>query len=194
MSVEQHEVVEASLRESAAVVEAVLRELTVDIAQAGSWVSAGLRSGGQVLVFGNGGSAADAQHFAAELVGFFERERAALAAVALTTDTSLLTAIANDKGVDHIFERQLQALARPGDIVIGISTSGQSTNVVKALRWAREAGIRTIGLTGADESAMTSHCDLAVKVPSTRTARIQEAHCAILHAMCSLIEAELVGS
>jgi D-sedoheptulose 7-phosphate isomerase len=193
VTVARRQLVESSLRESAAVAQAVLRELPADVATVAAWVCASLRDGGQVLVFGNGGSAADAQHFVAELVGFFERDRPPLAAVALTADTSLLTAIANDRGIELVFKRQLEALARPGDTAVAISTSGRSVNVVNALRWAQEAGIRTIGLTGGQESEMIRYCDLAVKVPSGRTARIQEAHGAILHAVCAAVEAELFG-
>jgi D-sedoheptulose 7-phosphate isomerase len=148
------------------------------------------RSGGKVLVCGNGGSAADAQHIAAEFVGRYETERIALPSIALTTDTSALTAIANDFGFDRVFERQVEALANPGDCLIAISTSGNSPNVIAAVMAARKIGVSVIGMTGSDGKKLASLCDSCLMVPSTRTARIQEAHITIAHIWCEMIDAE----
>lgn len=148
-----------------------------------------LVSGEKILICGNGGSAADAQHFAAELVGRFEKERRGFPSIALTTDTSALTAIGNDYGFERIFARQLEALATVGDILIGISTSGNSPNVIAAVMKAREIGCRTIGMTGAKGKKLASLCDVTVLVPTERTARIQEAHSAIIHIWCEMIDA-----
>jgi D-sedoheptulose 7-phosphate isomerase len=149
-----------------------------------------LGGGGRILVFGNGGSAADAQHFASELVGRFMRERPAMAAIALTTDASILTAVANDYSFRRVFVRQLEALARPGDLAFGISTSGESPNVLDALRYAREQGLRTVALTGRDGGSIGAAAELHVNVPDQNTARVQEVHRTIMHAMCELIERE----
>jgi D-sedoheptulose 7-phosphate isomerase len=150
-----------------------------------------VRRGGRVLVFGNGGSAAEAQHFAAELVGRFEAERRALPAIALTTDTSALTAVANDYGFERVFARQVEALGRPGDVALGISTSGGSANVILGLKVARAAGLATIGLTGRDGGAVGCHVDVHVNVPEASTARVQEAQLTLLHVLCALVEQEL---
>ncbi len=152
---------------------------------------AALRGGGKILVCGNGGSAADAQHFAAELVGRFERERRAIAAVALTTDTSILTAIANDEGYARVFARQVEALGRAGDVLLGISTSGASANVVEAQAAAKAAGLTTVALTGRDGGVLGAAADIHINVPSPSTARVQEVHRTLLHAMCELVEREL---
>ncbi len=151
-------------------------------------VASRLRSGGKVLAFGNGGSAADAQHLAAEFVNRFLRDRPPLAAVALTTDTSALTAIGNDFGFDQVFEKQVRALARPGDVAVGISTSGRSPNVVRALRAAREAGCLCVGLTGEGGGDLAELCDHLVRAPSRHTPRIQECHIAWIHALCDLVD------
>jgi D-sedoheptulose 7-phosphate isomerase len=152
---------------------------------------ASLRAGGKILVCGNGGSAADAQHFAAELVGRFERDRRALASLALTTDTSVLTAVANDSAYARVFARQVEGLGRRGDVLIGISTSGGSANVLAALAAAKDAGLTTVALTGCDGGAVGAAADIHVNVPSRSTARVQEVHRTLLHAMCELIEQEL---
>jgi D-sedoheptulose 7-phosphate isomerase len=149
-------------------------------------------AGGQVLLFGNGGSAADAQHAAAELVVRFERERRGLAAVALTTDTSVLTATGNDYGFDRLFARQIEALGRPGDVAFGISTSGTSANVLAAMDAARARGLRTIALTGRDGGPIGRGADVHVNVPSDATARVQEVHRTLLHVICDLVEAAFV--
>lgn len=145
----------------------------------------------KLILFGNGGSAADAQHIAAELVNRFGLERIALPAIALTTDTSVLTSIANDYDYSKIFARQVEALAEKGDVVIGISTSGASLNVIKGIEVAREKGAKTIGLTGKNGGKLARTADLVLKVPSNDTPRIQEAHITILHVICYLIEKRL---
>ena len=152
-----------------------------------------LRAGGKILLAGNGGSAADAQHIAAELVGRFAFDRAPLPAIALTTDTSALTAIGNDYGFDSVFERPLRALGRKGDLFIGISTSGRSPNVVAALRAAREIGIASVGFTGTKGASMSALCDHILIAPSDDTALIQQLHITAAHAICGLVESELFG-
>jgi phosphoheptose isomerase len=144
--------------------------------------------GGKALVFGNGGSAADAQHFAAELVGRFQKDRAARAALALSTDTSVLTAVANDVGYDRVFARQIEALGAPGDLAIGISTSGGSPNVLAGLATAKARGLTTIALTGRDGGRVGAMADIHVNVPRASAARVQEVHRTLLHAICELIE------
>ncbi len=152
---------------------------------------AALRKGGKVLVCGNGGSASDAQHFAAELVGRFEKERPALAAIALTTDTSILSVIANDYSYERVFARQVDAIGRPGDVLLGISTSGGSQSVLEAITVAHAAGLTTIALTGRSGGVVGAAADIHVNVPASSTARVQEVHRTLLHAMCALIEREL---
>ncbi len=156
-------------------------------------VGRALAAGGQVLACGNGGSAADAQHFAAELVGRFTKERRALAAVALTTDTSVLTAVGNDLGFERVFARQVEALGRAGDVLVGISTSGRSPNVLAAFAAAKARRMTTIALTGCDGGAIGAAADLHVNVPSPSAARAQEVHRTLLHVICELVEAELAG-
>jgi len=145
-------------------------------------------AGGKLLIFGNGGSAADAQHLAAELVNRFQRERDAIAAVALTTDASILTSVANDYSFDRVFVRQVEALGRAGDVALGISTSGESDNVVKGLEAARARGLKTIALTGRDGGALGRVADVHVNVPEQSTARVQEVHRTLIHAICELVE------
>jgi D-sedoheptulose 7-phosphate isomerase len=147
-----------------------------------------LGAGGKLLVLGNGGSAADAQHVAAELVGRFERARRPLAALALTADSSVVTSVANDEGYAEVFVRQVEALGRAGDVVLAISTSGRSPNVVAALKTARELGLRTIALTGGDGGDAGLLGDVHVNVPAESTARVQEVHRTLLHAICGLVE------
>jgi len=151
-----------------------------------------LEQGHKVLVMGNGGSAADAQHLAGELVGRFLRERRALPAVALTTDTSVLTAVGNDYGYEQVFARQVEALAEAGDVCVGISTSGGSRNVVLALEKARDKGCVTVGLTGRDGGEVGRRSDLWIGVPSSKTPRIQEAHILVIHILCDLVEQRFV--
>jgi D-sedoheptulose 7-phosphate isomerase len=161
------------------------------IADAASAILAASQEGRKVLVFGNGGSAADAQHLSAELVCRFQRERRPVAAVALTTDASVVTAIANDCGFDRVFVRQIEALGTRGDLAVGISTSGQSANVVEGLRAARARGLRTIAMTGRDGGPAGTLADIHINVPDPSTARIQEAHRTVIHAICELVEREL---
>jgi len=147
-----------------------------------------IESGGKIILFGNGGSAADAQHIAAELVGRYKVNRKGLPAIALTTDTSALTSIGNDFGYENIFSRQLEALLNKNDLVIGISTSGNSLNVIKALEYAKNFGVRVIGLSGGNGGKMNNVCDLNLVIPSNDTPRIQEMHIFVGHTLCHLID------
>ena len=170
-----------------------LQALAPEVDQGAALIIETLRAGGTVFFCGNGGSAADAQHLAAELLGRFELERAPLPAVALNGNSSTVTAIGNDYGFEAVFERQIRGLGRTGDLLVGLSTSGNSANVVRALQAARRIGVRTLGLTGEDGGAMAGECDLCLRVPSRNTARIQEMHIAIGHVMCELAEAALAA-
>lgn len=165
-----------------------LSSLSPEIEAAAKLVCDALRGGGKLLLCGNGGSAADSQHIAAEMTGRFVKERRPLAAIALSTDTSALTCIANDYGFDEVFSRQVMALGARGDCLLAISTSGSSRNVVRAAEAARSAGISVIGLLGRDGGALRGLCDLAIIVSSQTTARIQEAHIFIGHTLCALVE------
>jgi D-sedoheptulose 7-phosphate isomerase len=158
------------------------------IALAAAAIERATADGHKMLTFGNGGSAADAQHFAAELVGRFERDRQALAAMALTPDSSLVTALANDYGYDTVFTRQIEALGREGDVAFGISTSGRSRNVEAALAAAKAGGLVTVALTGGDGGRMGRDSDIHLNVPESSAARVQEVHRTIMHAICSLLE------
>lgn len=149
-----------------------------------------IKNGGKVLLMGNGGSAADSQHIAAEIVGRFKKERKGLPAIALTTDTSILTSVGNDYGYDYIFARQIEALCRPEDLVIGLTTSGNSANVVSAIEAAKTVGATTVGLTGGTGGKLNALCDYNIVVPSDVTARIQEAHIFIGHSLCEILESE----
>ena len=163
-------------------------------AQAAELLFNTLANDGKFLICGNGGSAADAQHFAAEMTGRFEQERMELAAIALTTDTSALTAIGNDYGFDHIFSKQVRALGRTGDVLVGISTSGNSGNVIEAIKAAHQNGMKVIALTGRDGgkiAQMLQEGDVLLNVPYPRTARIQEVHILLIHAMCDCIDTML---
>ena len=164
-------------------------------AQAAELLLACLMNDGRFLICGNGGSAADAQHFAAEMTGRFEKERMELAAIALTTDTSALTAIGNDYGFEHIFSKQVRALGRAGDVLVGISTSGNSANVIEAIKAAHERDMRVIALTGREGgkiAAMLQDSDILLNVPYPRTARIQENHILLIHAICDCIDTMLL--
>lgn len=165
-----------------------LGALIEPIEHIGARLVAALQSGGKLLLCGNGGSAADAQHIAAELVGRFARARAGLPAIALTTDTSALTAIANDFGYEQVFARQVQALARPGDVLVGISTSGNSANVLQAVDMARGMGVHTVGLLGGTGGVLAGRVDDALVVPSSETPRIQECHILLGHIWCQMID------
>jgi D-sedoheptulose 7-phosphate isomerase len=162
-----------------------------DVARAAQMIIEAMRAGAKLLIFGNGGSAADAQHIASELAFKMGRERAALPALALTTDTSLLTAISNDRNFSYVFARQIQAIGRSGDIALAISTSGNSPNIIEAIKVARGMGIKSIGLLGAGGGQAASLVDLALIVPHDETPRIQEVHIVIGHIICHLIEDEL---
>jgi D-sedoheptulose 7-phosphate isomerase len=163
------------------------------VAAAGAIVAA-LARGGKVLVFGNGGSAADAQHLSAELVGRFERERRGFAAIALTADTSVITSVANDYGFDRIFARQIEALGAAGDVAVAISTSGSSPNVVAAVEAAKARGLAVVAITGRDGGAVGPAADIHVNVPEPSAARAQEVHRTIIHALCDLVERELAAA
>lgn len=165
-----------------------LKTLTPMVIQGSEVMITALRAGGKVLFCGNGGSAADSQHLAAELMGRFLVDRAPLAAVSLTTDTSALTAIGNDYGYEHVFSRQLRGLGRKGDVLVGISTSGNSKNVIAALEMARKMDIRTIGLTGGNGGSMQQWCNVCLCVPAQRTDMIQQMHITLGHMMCGLVE------
>jgi D-sedoheptulose 7-phosphate isomerase len=176
-------------------VEEAIRVKTRFVAEQGQAVlaiarllAATLQQGKKILIFGNGGSAADAQHFAAELVNRFQVERPPLAALALTTDTSILTSIANDYDFLEVFAKQVRALGQAGDAALGISTSGASANVVRALQASRELGLKTIALSGGDGGAVAAQADLAIIVPSRQTPRIQEVHLMVIHVLCDLVD------
>ncbi len=179
--------IQQSLTEHRAALETV-SAMAPEILRAAESITQTLRRGGRVFACGNGGSAADAQHFAAELTGRFERERRGLAGIALTTDTSALTAIGNDYGFDAVFARQLEALGQSGDLLLALSTSGHSPNVVRAVETARAHDIGTLGLLGRDGGAIAGLVDQALIVPATRTARVQEMHILILHLLCEAID------
>jgi len=163
------------------------------VARAADLVISAIKTGGKVLIFGNGGSAADAQHIAAELVNRLNYDRPPIAAIALTTDTSILTSIGNDASFDDLFERQLRALGRQGDVALAISTSGNSPNVLRAVAAARELGIKTVGLAGRDGGKLAAAVDIALIVGARSTQRIQETHITIAHILCELIEDALFG-
>jgi len=188
------ELISASLREGAELRTVVARDCSTAIFEAADLITMCLQGDGKLLFFGNGGSAADAQHLAAEFVGRFVRERAGLPAIALTTDSSILTAVGNDYGFDQIFARQIQALGRPGDVAIAISTSGNSLNVLEGVKEARKRKLKTIGLTGKDGGLLAQQTNVAIMVPSTSTARIQECHIAIGHLFCELVDGDFSES
>ena len=188
--------VAAQFAESADLKRAASAALAAPVARAGALLAGSLRAGGKVLACGNGGSAADAQHFAAELINRFEMERAPLAGIALTTDTSTLTSIANDYAYAQVFSKQVRAIGRRGDVLIGISTSGNSANVIEAIAAAHEMGIAVLALTGNGGGKMAGVLrpdDVHLCVPHKKTARIQEVHLLILHCLCDLIDFELFG-
>lgn len=186
--------IERHIRRHIEVFEDVFLPMAPRVEQSAELLCSCFRTGGKVLVMGNGGSAADAQHLAAELVGRFMRNRAALPAIALTTDTSILTAVANDFGYDEVFRRQIEALADPGDVVIGISTSGNSPNVVAALELARQKGCHIITFSGRDGGKMSAYADIDLNVAVEETPRIQEVHLSIIHILCDLIETQMFAA
>jgi D-sedoheptulose 7-phosphate isomerase len=169
-------------------IEKTIETMADDIESASKVVVESLKRGNKVLLCGNGGSAADAQHIAAELTGRYKTERVSLPAIALTTDTSALTAIGNDYGYDRVFVRQAEAFLQKGDIMIGISTSGNSANVIEAFKLAKDKGATTIALSGRDGGAMKEHADINLIVPSDNTPRIQEMHILIGHTICQIID------
>ncbi|MDP3791952.1 MAG: D-sedoheptulose 7-phosphate isomerase [Candidatus Omnitrophota bacterium] len=183
--------IESYIKESIKTKELVLKDQLGNIEKAATLIIDSLKNGGKLLVFGNGGSAADSQHMAAELVGRFKMERRALPAIALTCDTSALTAIANDYGYDVVFSRQVEALGRKGDIALGISTSGNSKNVIEAFKKAKAIGIKTIALIGSDGGKMKGEADISIIVPSKDTPRVQESQAMIAHILCALIEEDI---
>jgi D-sedoheptulose 7-phosphate isomerase len=195
MNIEER--IEKHFNESAQLKLATAPRLAAPIARAAQVMTDSLKSGGKVLACGNGGSAADAQHFSAELLGRFERERQELAAIALTTDTSAITAIANDYSYDMIFAKQVRGLGAKGDILIAISTSGNSNNVIEAMNAARTKGMIVVALTGRDGGkigALLGANDVHLNVSSNVTARIQEVHILILHCLCDAIDCNLFGA
>jgi D-sedoheptulose 7-phosphate isomerase len=177
-----------SLQEHQETIQNLIDSALPEIERSGQIICEALASGRKVLLCGNGGSAADAQHIAAELVGCYEKQRRSWPAIALTTDTSALTAVSNDLGYEQVFARQVAGLAQAGDVLIAISTSGKSKNVLRAAEQARELGCKTIALTGATAEPLRSLCDVAVAVPSNRTSRIQEAHITIGHLWCEMVD------
>lgn len=187
------EAVRATLQESANIKMQLAREQTETLVAALEAIVAALAAGRTIFFFGNGGSAADAQHLAAEMVGRFTLERRPLPALALTTDTSILTSIGNDYGFENIFLRQIQGLGRPGDVAVGISTSGNSPNVLRAMESAQEQGLVTIALTGRGGGALARQAQFCLRVPSENTARIQESHITIGHLICQAVDEALAA-
>jgi len=177
-----------SLREHQATLESLIDQTLPDIERSGRLICDSLNRGNKLIICGNGGSAADAQHIAAELVGRYEKVRRSFPAIALTTDTSALTAVSNDYGFEEVFARQVAGLATAGDVLVAISTSGKSPNVLRAVEKARELGCHTIALTGAGAEPLSSTCDMAVVVRSPRTSRVQEAHITIGHLWCEMVD------
>lgn len=170
------------------VLDTVLDTLKGDIAKASKLIVSTLKTGNKILLLGNGGSAGDAQHIAAELTGRYKTERRGLPAIALTTDTSALTAIGNDYGFDRIFDRQVEALGREGDLLIAISTSGKSMNVINAITFGKDIGMPSIGLSGKGGGKMKNLCDINIIIPSDDTARIQEMHILVGHILCGIVD------
>jgi D-sedoheptulose 7-phosphate isomerase len=189
---EMNEILRRTVRQSILTKQQMLQKCSKDIVEIATALSSALRHGHKILLLGNGGSAADAQHVAGELVGRFLRERRALPVIALTTDTSILTAISNDYGFENVFLRQIEALLQPGDVVVGISTSGNSKAVLKAIEIARQMGAKTVGFTGQRGGQLKLAADLCLCVPSDETPRIQEAHIVVWHAICEYIEDRLM--
>lgn len=177
------------LNEHYITIKKVVEVLIADIEAGSELISSTVKNGNKILLAGNGGSAGDAQHIAAELTGRFVKERKPLPGIALTTDTSAITAIANDYGYEHVFSRQLEAFAQPGDLFIGISTSGNSMGIINAIESAKNLNCKTIGLTGKDGGKMNGMCDVNIVVPSDTTARIQEMHILIGHIFCKAVDA-----
>lgn len=180
--------IDVQLQESAQILEAIRRELIDGVHLGAEMMISTLRQGKKILICGNGGSAADAQHFAAELVGRLQRDRKALPAISLTTDTSILTAVGNDYGFEKIFRKQVEAWGQPGDLLLAISTSGNSPNVLEAIAAAREQHMQVVALAGKSGGEMARLADLALVMPSQSSQHIQEGHIAIIHIWCALVE------
>ena len=187
-------IIKQELNEHLTTLDATMKSIGSSLEVAANICIDSLKQGGKILIFGNGGSAADAQHIAAELVGRYKLERKGLSAIALSTDTSSLTAIANDYGYEHVFDRQIEALANPEDVAVGISTSGNSSNVINALQSAKNIGCKSIGLSGKSGGNMNKLCDVNLVIPAKDTARIQEMHILVGHIICHLIELEFRNS
>jgi D-sedoheptulose 7-phosphate isomerase len=190
----ENSVVDSALDEHRLVFESLRGDLVVNIERCADLIHRTFETGNKVLICGNGGSAADAQHMAAEFVGRYEKDRRGLPAVAVTTDTSALTALSNDFDFENVFSRQVDALAAAGDLLIAISTSGNSPNVIKAVMTARGRGCKVLGMTGAGGKKLASLCDACILVPSDRTSRIQEAHITIAHIWCEIIDMRFTGA
>lgn len=190
-----NDIIQTELHKTIALLQVMAADegLHIQIIDAVNVSIAALKAGNKIMFAGNGGSAADAQHWAGELVSRFYFDRPGLPAIALTTDTSILTAIGNDYGYDYVFARQIEALGQAGDVFFAISTSGNSKNIVRAIDAARAKGVRVIGFTGQGGGAMAEKCDICFRVPSTETPRIQEGHESLGHLICALIEQEMFG-
>ena len=185
--------IKSYLDQSAELIGSLAAEPPIEIQSIAQMIINAFKSGAKVLIFGNGGSAADAQHFAAELVGRFKKERKGFAAIALTANTSILTALANDYDFEVIFKRQIEALGKKDDIAIGISTSGQAANVISGLKKAKEIGLKTIALSGQGGTNLKEITDLALLISSKNTPHIQEGHISVIHIICKLVEDALVS-
>jgi len=181
------------LKESIAVKERLLKSDSDTIAQIAKLIVGAVKKGNKLIAFGNGGSASDSQHIVAELIGRFKHERAPIPAIALSCNTSIITALSNDYGYDVSFSRQLEGLAKTGDVALGISTSGNASNVYEALKKAKTFGLKTVTMTGEGGGKIAGLADIALKIPSSNTPRIQEAHITAGHIICELVEEELLG-
>lgn len=194
-AVTESDKINAHFRDSIAAKQRALEHLPEPIEAAAAAMTECLRQGGKILSCGNGGSAGDSQHFSSELLNRFERERQGLAAIALTTDSSTITAIANDYAYEQVFSRQIEALGQPGDVLLAISTSGNSANVVRAISMAQQRNMRVVALTGRDGGMVASaleNADIEIRVPAERTARIQEVHLVVIHCLCDLLDSALI--
>jgi D-sedoheptulose 7-phosphate isomerase len=187
-------IIEAAFKDHILVANNTLEQLEGSIDSVCEFVIDCIKAGKKVLIFGNGGSAADAQHIAAEFVGRYVKERRSLPAIALTTDTSAITAISNDYGYEHVFERQVLGLAAEGDVLIGLSTSGNSLNVINALKAGKAIGCKVVGFSGNDGGNMNNCCDVNIIIPSKVTARIQEMHILIGHIICAAVDDHIVST
>ncbi|MGE3986854.1 D-sedoheptulose 7-phosphate isomerase [Pseudorhodoplanes sp.] len=192
---ETHDLLDRHLSASVQVLQAAAasNSFRISLRQVAEVMTESLKNGGKIMFAGNGGSAADAQHIAGEFVSRLNFDRAPLAALALTVDTSVLTAIGNDYGYEHVFERQVRGLGRPGDVFVGISTSGRSPNILRAIDTARELGLRSVGFGGEGQSGLSERCELMIAAPSRQTPLIQQIHIVAAHVICGLVEEALFG-